>query len=226
MRTITFDRRLLHHLVLWLGRWPAGGRVDVVGSTRREEPGWDGRLHPAVGVFEPDAGVLSVGPGQVDTVRAVVESNGTGLSPVLEKLPAALGMPDRKAYRGVFRWTTRPADLDEAGRWLPSDAPDLPDWLRPFGGDVLIATDEDNGAYLAGVGIKRHNAFGHELSVGTEPAARGRGLARRLVAQAARRILDEGAIPMYLHDPANTASARVADAVGFADRGWSIVELG
>jgi GNAT superfamily N-acetyltransferase len=126
----------------------------------------------------------------------------------------------------VFRWTTNPSpDLTDAGTWRPSDAPGLPDWLRPFGGEVLVATDPENGQYLAGVGIKRHNAFGQELSVGTTPEARGRGLARRLVAQAARRLLDEGAVPTYLHDPANVASAKVAEAAGFADRGWSVVEL-
>ncbi|HEX2772103.1 MAG TPA: GNAT family N-acetyltransferase, partial [Micromonosporaceae bacterium] len=30
-----------------------------------------------------------------------------------------------------------------------------------------------------------------------------------------------GAVPTYLHDVANHASARVALAAGFADRGWS-----
>jgi predicted GNAT family acetyltransferase len=89
---------------------------------------------------------------------------------------------------------------------------------------VLVARDEQ-GAYLAGVGIKRHDADGHELSVGTEPAARGQGLARRLVAQAARRVLAEGKVATYLHDPANTASARVADAAGFTDRGWRVLGM-
>ncbi|MFD0788502.1 GNAT family N-acetyltransferase, partial [Micromonospora azadirachtae] len=56
--------------------------------------------------------------------------------------------------------------------------------------------------------------------VGTAPEAQGRGLARRLVAQAARRVLDEGAVPTYLHEWSNHASARVADAAGFPDRGW------
>jgi hypothetical protein len=27
-------------------------------------------------------------------------------------------------------------------------------------------------------------------------------------------------VPTYQHDPANVASARVADAAGFPDRGW------
>jgi GNAT superfamily N-acetyltransferase len=223
MRTLTIDRRLLHHLVLWLGRWPAGVRVDVVGSTRRNAPGWDGHTHPVLGVFEPDIGVLSVPPEQVAAVRELVSASGTDL---LEKLPDAIGEPGKRAYRGVFRWTTSPTtDLADAGEWLPSDAPELPDWLRPFGGDVLVASDPESGAYLAGVGIKRHNAFGQELSVGTTREARGRGLARRLVAQAARRTLDEGAVPTYLHDPTNAASAKVATAAGFPDRGWSAVEL-
>ena len=84
---------------------------------------------------------------------------------------------------------------------------------------MLVVRDAD-GDYLAGAGVKRHDAYGHELAVGTVPAARGRGLARRLVAQAARRVLDEGAVPTYLHERDNLASARVADAAGFPDRGW------
>jgi predicted GNAT family acetyltransferase len=61
--------------------------------------------------------------------------------------------------------------------------------------------------------------------VGTAEAARGRGLARRLVAQAARRVLDEGAVPTYVHDPANEASAKVAEAAGLKDQGWICVGL-
>ena len=63
---------------------------------------------------------------------------------------------------------------------------------------ALVAFD-DCGDYLAGVGIKRHDRFGHVISVGTEPHARGQGIARRPVAQAARHILDQGRIPTYLH---------------------------
>ena len=92
--------------------------------------------------------------------------------------------------------------------------------MRVFGGEVLVALDPEAGTYLAGVGIKRHDAYGHELSVGTAPAARGRGLARRLVAQAARRVLDDGAVPTYQHSLSNVASAKVADAAGLYDKGW------
>src|SRR5213076_377345 len=97
-----------------------------------------------------------------------------GPDQLLAALPAALGTPNAVVYQGVFRWSTTPADLPDAGVWVPADDPD-----------------------------------GRELSVGTEPAARGQGLARRLVAQAARQVIADGAVATYLHDPANLASARV-----------------
>jgi predicted GNAT family acetyltransferase len=89
---------------------------------------------------------------------------------------------------------------------------------------VLVAWD-DAGRYAAGVGRKRHDEHGQELAVATEAAYRGRGLARRLVAQATRRVLDEGAVATYLHAFDNHASARVAEAAGFPDRGWSVYGL-
>ncbi|NUS09723.1 MAG: GNAT family N-acetyltransferase, partial [Nonomuraea sp.] len=70
-----------------------------------------------------------------------------------------------------------------------------------------------------------HDRFGRELSVVTAPEARGRGLARRLVAQAARRVLDEGAVPTYMHAVGNIASAAVAKAAGFPDQGWTAFGL-
>lgn len=77
----------------------------------------------------------------------------------------------------------------------------------------------------AGVGIKRHNPHGHELAVGTEPAHRGKGLARALVAQAVRRVLAAGAVPLYFHDAANVPSGRIAEAAGSPDRGWRVLGL-
>jgi RimJ/RimL family protein N-acetyltransferase len=239
--------RLHRHLRTWLGRWPGTGRLDVVGAVARERPGWDGRVFPAIGVRSPTSGVLSVPPPAEATVRRALDHAARALdhaarardhssadleplwSELLRRLPALLGAPDRRVYSGVFRWSDGPADLPDAGVWIDAADASVPEWLRPFGAaeqrrlggyEVLIARHEETGAYLAGVGIKRHDEYGWEIAVGTEPEARGRGLARALVAQAARRILDEGAVPTYQHDPANIASARVAEAAGFPDRGW------
>ncbi|MGW5667972.1 GNAT family N-acetyltransferase [Micromonospora sp. NPDC003776] len=212
------DRRLFLHLATWLGQWPAGPGLHVVRSHRRALPAWDGRLRPARAVGAPGSTILSVSPDRVDRVRALVR--GRTVEQLLPSLPKAVGAPDFTAHAGRFRWSTAPAPLPDVGEWIPSTSPGLPPWLRLFDCEVLVVRDAD-GRYLAGVGIKRHDAHGHELAVGTVPAARGRGLARRLVAQAARRVLDEGAVPTYLHNFHNHASARVAEAAGFPDRGWT-----
>src|SRR5213080_697331 len=111
--------RLTLHLHSWLGQWP-GRRpgLDVVGSAQRLRPGWDGQVRPVLGVRTPDSGVLSVPPDQLATVAA---------------LAAALGTPNAVVYQGVFRWSTTPADLPDAGVWVPADDPVVPDWLRVFG---------------------------------------------------------------------------------------------
>jgi GNAT superfamily N-acetyltransferase len=175
-------------------------------------------------VDQTGAAVIGVPQGSLDAVVAALGDRRAPLAVLMQELPTLLGGPDHRVFAGVFRWSTTPAALPDAGDWVAADDPSVPDWLRPFGGQVLIARDA-NGGYLAGVGIKRHDAHGHELSVGTEPAARGRGLARRLVAQATRRVVAEGRVATYLHDPANIASARVADAAGFPDRGWQVLGM-
>jgi GNAT superfamily N-acetyltransferase len=222
----TIQTRLHRHLRRWLGRWPATTPVDVVGSHRRARPGWDGRVFPLIGVRAPDSAVVSVRPKRAPVVRDFVDGGRRGWDEILSTLPTLLDRPDQRVYSGVFRWCERPADLPDVGTWIDADDPAVPEWLTPFGHEVLIARDPDTGAYLAGVGLKHHDAYGREIAVGTEPAARGQGLARTLVAQAARRVLDEGAVPTYQHDPANIASARVAEAAGFPDRGWRSFGMG
>lgn len=209
---------LVRHLELWVGGWPPARPVRVVANPRRALPAWDGAVAPVAGVVT-DTGdaVLGLAPDDADTV---VREPLDDLDALLAALPRLIGR-EGVAGRGVFRWSTDPAPLPDAGIWVPVDDPRVPQWLHPFGGEVLLALDGDT--YLAGVGVKRHDGFGRELSVGAEPHARGRGLARRLVAQAARRVLAEGAVPTYLHDPDNVASARAATAAGFPDLGWQVL---
>lgn len=199
-------------------------RTVVVGSVGRTVPGWDGEVHAVTGVVDAAGhAVVSVPPEHVDWARHLV-ATGAELARLRAALPTRLGLPDHVVYQGVCRWSARASDvppvevLPEAGQWVPVDDERVPGWLRPFGGDALVSLD-DHG-YLAGVGLKRHDRFGHEIAVGTDERARGRGLARRLVAQAARSLHADRIVPTYLHDPANTASAHVADAVGLPDRGW------
>ena len=211
--------RLDRHLRQWLGAWPHTGQVTVVGCARRCEPCWDGAIRPLAGVSTPDGTVVSVPPDRVDQARAA----GSTLEELLDGLPAVLGQPGGVVGRGVYRYAVSPPEVEPLGEWVPADDPEVPAWLRPFGGHVLVVRAE--GRYVAGLGIKRHDSLGREVAVATEEAWRGRGLARALVARASLAILEDGGVPIYLHGRGNVASARVAEAAGFPDRGWSILGL-
>jgi GNAT superfamily N-acetyltransferase len=211
--------RLDRHLRSWLGAWPPAAGVTVVGCARRDQPCWDGAIRPLAGVSTPEGAVVSVAPDRVDAVRAA----GPGLEDVLDALPEALGQPGGVVGRGVYRYSTAPLQVDPIGTWVPADDPGVPAWLRPFGGDVLVVRED--GRYIAGLGIKRHDELGREVAVATEEAWRGRGLARALVARAATEILRDGGVPIYLHGRGNAASAHVAEAAGFPDRGWFVLGL-
>jgi GNAT superfamily N-acetyltransferase len=209
--------RLVEHLRSWVGAWPPeGAGVRAVANPRNSAPAWDGQVHPVTGVADAGGnGVIGLPPQTYELVGSEVPD----VEGLLARLPKLLERPELVAYQAVFRWSTRPAPLEDVGTWVDATHPAVPEWLHPFGGQALVVLDE--GVYVAGVGIKHHDEAGWEIAVGTEPAARGRGLARRLVSQAARHVLEHGAIPTYLHDPENVASAHVADAAGFPDRGWT-----
>ncbi|MDX1448826.1 MAG: GNAT family N-acetyltransferase [Acidimicrobiia bacterium] len=212
--------RLQRHLETWLGAWPPPTPgVTVVGSDRRSRPGWDGSIRPVAGVATPSGTVLSVPPDRVEAVRRL----GDDLDAIGAGLGEALGRPGGRLFAGVFRWTDEPAPDQGSGTWVPTEDPRVPDWLKPFNGDVLLGLED--GQVAAGVGRKQHDRWGHELAVVTEPGFRGRGWASDLVAQAAHRVLADGAVPTYFHSPTNEPSARTADASGFPDRGWRVLGL-
>ena len=184
---------------------------------------------PVLAVRSTQGIVLSVPPRLVATLQpretelaTALADDDTGVRAARE-LVVAVGRGDHQLGHGVFRYSLGPPDLEPAGRWVERDDPRVPAWLHPFNGRVLVTIEDDE--VVAGVGVKHHDEVGRELAVVTEEAARSRGLARRLVAQAARDVLAAGGIPTYLHGPGNAASARVADAAGFPDHGWSIHSL-
>ena len=209
--------QLAAHLASELGTWPPTEPVTVATSEARTTPGWDGRVRSFQGVAAPDSAVISVVPEAVDRLRDPGPSLDAA-KPVIERVLGG------RLFAGIFRWSDHVPPLEPLGAWIPVSDPRVPEWLKPFGGDVLVELDDDD-RYVAGVGLKRHDDRVWEISVGTEPEARGKGLARRLVVTAAQRILDDGRIPLYLHAPDNHASAHVADASGFPDLGWKILGL-
>jgi RimJ/RimL family protein N-acetyltransferase len=97
--------------------------------------------------------------------------------------------------------------------------PRLPDWvIGHFTGEAWVVLGE-RGEVLSTAVLKRYDDRLREISVGTAEAARGRGLARSVVAAAARAALAEGRAVLYNHDPDNHASAKVAESVGLHELG-------
>lgn len=216
--------RLTAHLCEYLGRWPPVERIDVVGHRGRLEPAWDGASIVAVVVVSPAGTVVSVPPGCEAAAAGLAASDDPVSEGFRRDLAGAVGVGIDKVSPWLpFRWAVAPADLPDVGEWVEPGHPELPDWLRAFSEPVLVVFDPSTGEYQAGVAAKPHTRWGRELAVGTAEAARGRGLARRLVAQGARAILADGAVPLYVHHPDNVASARVADAAGLTDTGWRIL---
>src|SRR4051794_11813856 len=125
--------RLEAHLRTWLGSWPPGSPLKVTTAPGRTEPGWDGAVHAVVGVASPEGAVLSAPPGVVDAVSALAHDLD-GLRAAGPALGAALAWPEARLFDGVFRWSTDPAPLPDAGHWIAVDDPRVPDWLKPFGG--------------------------------------------------------------------------------------------
>lgn len=225
---------LERHLGSWFGAWvPPREGIAVVAAARRDEPTWDGAIRPLLGAVGPDGtGALVVAPRLRDDVAAIVEGGPSSLldDDATRRAVGELVLGEGAVLGlGVLRWVAADEDavaddVADLGVWLDHRDPRVPAWLHPFGGDALVALDDD-GAYAAGVGVKRHDPSGHELAVVTDEAHRGQGLARRLVATAARAELAVVPVVTYLHARDNLGSARVADAVGFRDRGWSIVSV-
>lgn len=221
-RAVDVADRLTVHLRSWVGEWPPPSPgVHVVGDPERSRPTWDGVVRPLQGVGNGVGTVFAVPPPAVDEV-SVELADGLDAPDLGNRLGEILGVGPAAFGTGVFRTATVvDPELIDVGEWYERQVDGLPEWLTPFNGPRLVARDEF-GDVIAGVGIKVHDRVGSELAVVTDEAARGRGLARRLVATAARRVLADGSIPTYLHAPNNDASASVADAVGFVDRGWTV----
>jgi GNAT superfamily N-acetyltransferase len=219
------------HLRSWAGYTSRSARLRVVAHQSNALPGWSGGPNLLTGVVDPAGhATIAVPPRSAPAVTALVRYQLRApldahltceqLAAVTAGVPALLGRPGEHVEQIALRWTVAPADLPSVGTWIAVDDPRLPSWLRPFGGPALCALGAA-GHVVAGVGIKRHGPRVHELAVVTEPGARGQGLARCLVAQAARHLLDRGVVPIYLHAVGNVASARVAEAAGFPRNGWS-----
>jgi RimJ/RimL family protein N-acetyltransferase len=174
--------------------------------------------HPSLPVrafSRQGSAVLAVAPQHANLLRSRL-TDPAHLLPALEEAAAALR---GHLFSGVARTGVAiPPPVHEVTLLDASD-PRLPDWvIGHFTGEAWVVLDSD-GSVLSTAVLKRYDDRVREISVGTAERARGRGLARSVVAAAARAVLAQGRAVLYNHAPDNYASAKVAESVGLHEFG-------
>jgi L-amino acid N-acyltransferase YncA len=185
----------------------APGRVAVAEAA-------DPRM-PVRALHRGGGAVVAVAPAWSGLLQERLDGPAS-LGPALDAVAAAAGGQH-------WSWVARtgvaiPAPSAEV-TVLDATDPRLPEWvIGHFSGEAWVVLGDD-GQVLSTAVLKRYDERLREISVGTAAAARGRGLARSVVAAAARAVLAEGRAVLYNHDPDNHASAKVAESVGLHELG-------
>ncbi len=76
-----------------------------------------------------------------------------------------------------------------------------------------------NGGYRATAGVNWQSPGFAELYVQTDPEVRGRGWGRSVAAACTERVRASGRLPIYLVEPSNTESVKLAESIGYRDTG-------
>ncbi len=174
--------------------------------------------HPRLPVraFDKDGGaVVAVAPAQAGLLRRYLDGPAS-VVPALQAVAAELG---GHMYSGVARTGVAIPPPAVEVTVLDATDPRLPAWVHGhFTGEAWVVLDQD-GQVLSTAVLKRYDDRLREISVGTAERARGWGLARAVVAAAARHVLGEGRAVLYNHAIDNDASAKVAASVGLHELG-------
>jgi len=174
--------------------------------------------HPSLPVraFTRQGGaVLAVAPEHAALLRRLLDG-AVNVLPPLERAAAEL---HGHLFSGVARTGVAIPPPTVTVTVLDATDPRLPDWvIGHFTGEAWVVLDGD-GKVLSSAVLKRYDDRLREISVGTSERARRRGLARSVVAAAARHVLSEGRAVLYNHAPDNFASAKVAESVGLHEFG-------
>jgi GNAT superfamily N-acetyltransferase len=199
------------------------GGVHVLSEPRRGLPAWHGYTLPIVGLSFASGAVIACRPDLVDQLRAEL---GSDVHQALLDGPAF-----RRLWRAVHRCAhnafTLAGDLRVASastfarspstdraEYIPQDDPSALHLRTRFDGSIF-GVRGPRGRLISWAALKLKSEHVWEVAVATEPDYRGRGYARDVVSAAAAFTLDQGRLPIYIHDRDNSTSAFVARAVGF-----------
>ena len=173
--------------------------------------------HPSLPVrafSRQGSAVLAVAPEHAKVLR----SRLTDPAHLLRALEEAAAELRGHLFSGVARTGVAIPPPEHEVTLLDASDPRLPDWvIGHFTGEAWVVLED--GKVRSAAVLKRYDDRVREISVGTAERARGRGLARSVVAAAARAVLSQGRAVLYNHAPDNFASAKVAESVGLHEFG-------
>jgi GNAT superfamily N-acetyltransferase len=199
--------------------------VAVLGCERRLRPTWGGYTVPLMALTTVSGGVVSCRPDLVEAVRAELAA-AVGPGPLgeaaFERMRRIVrrSIPYAYSLSGFALYTDRQRFRPLGGlaeRLLPTDQRGL-DLRRRFDGEIFVVAGA-RGEIAAWSAIKLKSDDVWEIAVVTEAPYRGRGYARQVVSAATEHILRSGRIPLYVHDRANRASAKVCRSLGYVEYG-------
>jgi GNAT superfamily N-acetyltransferase len=199
------------------------GGVHVLQESRRGLPAWHGFTMPIVGLSFAPGAVIACRPDLIDCLRAELGSDTHQPyldGPAFRRLWRAVARCTPNAFtlagdlRAVSAATLSPPSTMQRAEYIPDDDPSALHLRTRFDG-AIFGVRGSRGRLLSWAALKLKADHVWELAVATEPDHRGRGYARDSVAAAAHYTLDQGRLPIYIHDRDNGASAFVARAVGF-----------
>jgi hypothetical protein len=199
------------------------GGIHVLSESRRGLPAWHGFTMPIVGLSFAAGVVIACRPDLIDALRAELGSD--------VRLTSLDGPAFRRLWRAIQRVTpnafTLAGDLRAAdastfappltisrAEFILEDDPVALHLRTRFDG-AIFGVRAPRGRLVSWTALKLKSDRVWELAVATEADYRGRGYARDTVAAATRYTLDQGRLPIYIHDRDNSTSAFVARAVGY-----------
>jgi RimJ/RimL family protein N-acetyltransferase len=199
------------------------GGVNLLSAPSRGLPAWHGFTMPIVALSFAQGAVVAARPDLLEPLRRELGSDAH--QSYLD------GSSFRRLWRAVQRCTpnafTLAGDFRAADRstFSPSataaraehlaeeDAAAL--HLRTRFDGAIFGVRGPHGRLLSWAALKNKSDRVWEIAVATEADYRGRGYARDVVSAATAFTLDQGRLPIYIHDRDNGTSAFVARAVGF-----------
>jgi GNAT superfamily N-acetyltransferase len=199
--------------------------LTVLASDQRLRPAWGGYTVPIMALTTPGGGVISCRPDLAESLRNELASESPD-EPISEaafermRRVVRRSIPYAYSLSGFALYTDRQQFRPVEGlaqRLLPADQRGL-DLRRRFDGEIFVVSGA-RGEIAAWAAIKLKSDEVWEIAVVTEAPYRGRGYAKQVVSAATNHILAAGRLPLYVHDRANRASARVCRSLGYVEYG-------